>query len=262
MGLWLAYPHRDLPVVPAAASAAAYLIAALWHPAGRYLRNLRPVEDIVAYIRWMRSTTPIIRFNGECFHHELRRHWVIETCVGPDGKLHEREVPRDEWERIVTLRPIQDFAYASWADHSAHLTDAIYRHQALCVDFRIIAKPADASTAAALAAARDSFIARFANHDVRFHFTETVLAAGFKPRMLAVVDMSRKSPLLDFNTFVLLTALGLLAPYLIWFEHRTRTGTFRFRKLFSTARFARPLRTSAHRARVYPKVYPRAFSTR
>lgn len=129
--------------------------------------------------------------------------------------------------------------------------------QALCVDFRIIAKPADVSTASALAIARGAFIARFANHDVRFHFTETALAAGFKPRMLSVVEMARKSPLLDFNTFVLLTALGLLAPYLIWFEHRTKAGTFHFRKLFSTTRIARPLRTSSHRAGVYPKVYPR-----
>src|SRR5690606_27644669 len=129
-------------------------------------------------------------------------------------------------------------AFANWSDRSADLTEAIHRHQALCVVFRIIAEPADAPTASAHAAARNAFITRFRHYDARFHFSEAALAAGFKSRMLSIVDMARKSPALDFYAFVLFALLGLLAPYLLWFEHRTATGTFHFRKLFSTARIA------------------------
>lgn len=166
-------------------------------------------------------------------------------------------MPRDEWERVITLRPYHDFAFANWSDRSADLTEAIHRHQALCVVFRIIAEPADAPTASAHAAARNAFITRFRHYDARFHFSEAALAAGFKSRMLSIVDMARKSPALDFYAFVLFALLGLLAPYLLWFEHRTATGTFHFRKLFSTARIASPMRASSHRSGVYPKVYPR-----
>jgi hypothetical protein len=57
LGQWLLTPHSQFLTTPAVAAAIAYLVAAIWHPAGRYLRNLHPVEDVVACISRMRATS-------------------------------------------------------------------------------------------------------------------------------------------------------------------------------------------------------------
>jgi hypothetical protein len=208
----------------------------------------------------MRATLPIVRFTGECYHHELRTKWINEIYMDSDGKPQQREVPRDEWERVTTLCPSQDFGFAGWSDRSTSLTAAIYQHQAVCVDFRLIATPADSSTASAYAAARSAFLAKHANHDACFDFAQVALATGFKPKMLSVVHMARKSPALSLKVYVTLALLGMLAPYLIWFELRTTAGSLHFRKLFSTVPSVKPMLNLANDRRVYRNVYPRTSS--
>lgn len=223
-----------------------YWIYAGQHPALRYLLNLNPIEDVVAYVKRIEAAAPTISFHGECYHYETRTRWVTETYTDYEtrhdfssGRLETVPVTRTRQkletyqERITTHTATEEFKFSAWRDQTRKLSGAIYHYQATRVAFALAVTPGDSETAAAFEAARTAFQDAHKDCDVHFDFSENIRVEGFKPRMLSIVDLSNKSPAMNSATYILFAAIGLGWPYLLWFNHRTVQGTFTFTKTFS-----------------------------
>jgi hypothetical protein len=212
-------------------------------PALRYLANLSSAEDVVMHIKKRRDTPPSLGFTCECSHTETRKRYVTEYYTEYewryDGTANaSRSVPvsktrqREETyqEQVVTYRGSCAFVYSRWVDVSAALTDEIYNYEAVRIDLSFGVGYGDRRTAEAYAAARSRFIEQNRNRDTSFRYWEHCTLDGFRPKLLSIVDLSKRSPLMSVWAYLLLGAFGLSWPYRLWFNRQTVGGSYRLEK--------------------------------
>ena len=221
----------------------AYLLNAFRSSALRYLWHLNLVEDVVTYIGRLQATPPQLGFSCECYHMETRTRYVTEHYTEYQHEYDSsskcsRSVPvtktRQKLEtyqaRVVTFSETERFKFARWEDISEQLTDIIYQYQATRIDFSFAVDAGDGTTQKRYNTVKQNFITKNQKRDSNFDFNEYCRIDGFHPKMLSIVDLKKKSPLLHWSCYVALTLCGLSWPYRIWFDRKTVYGVFMFRK--------------------------------
>jgi len=234
---------RDASLAITVIATAAYLLNSFRASILGYLWNLNAVEDVVAYIRRLQTTPPQLGFSCECYHMETRTRYVTEHYTEyqheyDSSSKSSRSVPVTKTrqkletyqERVVTFSESERFVFARWEDISEKLTDTIYQYQATRVDFSFTVDAGDRATQKRYNTVKQNFIARNQERDSSFEFSEHCRIEDFHPKMLSIVDLKKKSPLMHWSCYVVFTLCGLSWPYRIWFDRKTVYGAFMFRK--------------------------------
>ncbi len=234
---------RENANIALAVAGLAYAIEALCSPVQRYLWRLDPVEDVVAYLARVRETAPELGFSCECSHMETRMRMVTDTFTETKQQFDPatnstvsvpvtRTQQRMETyqERVVTHSETRPFSFSAWDDVSAALTEDIYRCAATAVDCSKGFEFGDPSVEERYQAERGAFILRNKGRDATFDFTEYFRISGFQSKLLSVVDLNRKSPLLHWFWFAVATLAGLSWLYRLWFDRNTTSAAFHFQK--------------------------------
>jgi hypothetical protein len=214
-----------------------YLIAALSADTLAYLWNLDHVESILTYAARIRTSDPTFEFSCRCYHFEQRVRYVTKTeqhTTYVDGKsvtvTVEMKVPEVYQVEVTTHTEARNFVYSRCQDASSELNETIHNYLAVRVDCEQEIYYGDGATRASYDTAKANFIASNKWRDTHFDFGERSYIPGFKKRLLSIVDLSQKSPLMHWFVYVLATLLLLSWPYRLWFDSRTMKGHLEFKK--------------------------------
>jgi hypothetical protein len=236
-------PSSETPQAIAIVAVLGYLFNSFASPTLKYLWHLNPVEDVVAYIRGREATPPELGFTCECYHMETRTRFITEHYTEYEEQYDpstqscrtvavskSRQKQETDQERVVTFKGDERFGYSQWDDISGELTADIYRYQAMRVDFSFKVDFGDREIEDRYNVKKKQFISNNERRDKCFDFHEYCRIADFHPRMLAIVDAKKKSPLLHWVSYIFIALVGLSWPYRIWFDRETASGAFTFRK--------------------------------
>lgn len=212
------------------AAALVYLVESFSSPVFAYLRHLKTAEDVVTYIQRLKTYPPSVAFSCQCYHTETRTRHVTETYTDANGYTQTRQRAEQYQETVITYSETQPFVFSRWEECSADLTAAIFCYQYTCIDFEIACPRGNLRTEERYNAEKTQFIARNQYRDAGFSFWENCSLHDFTPKMLSIVDIKKKSPLLHWSTYILVTLLMLSWPYRLWFDRSTVYGHFCFQK--------------------------------
>ncbi|KAL0484506.1 3 TM domain-containing transmembrane protein [Acrasis kona] len=208
-----------------------YIIEIMCSSTVSYLRNLLLVEDIVTHINRIRDTAPSIGFHCECYHYETRTRLVSYTHTDSNGRTHLRHRTETYQVKVVSHAESERFHYKKHNDKSGIVTNDLLKYNATRIDFTKQWSPGDAKTLRAYQDQLNNFRRRNERRDTHFNMGETFDIPGYSEKMLAIVDLNKKSYFLTVG-WCLFFSLVLLQSwtYRVWMDRVSVKAKYHFNK--------------------------------
>lgn len=234
----------DIFIFIAVGAYIALLVESFMSPVFTYLRHLYRVEDVIEYIRRVRASPPEIYWSCESYHYETRTRWVTEYYTEYETRYNwatkstemipvqkSRQKQETYIEKVVTHRESQDFNYEMFEDISGEITDAIFKFEAIKIQFTKCYKFGNKEIRNRYKSEKSQMVTRNKPRDTHFSFYEELHIADFKEKMLSIVDLDKVSWFMKWPLYILTTLLGCSWLHRFWFEKKTVYGKYMFVKL-------------------------------
>jgi hypothetical protein len=211
-----------------------YALEVSFSSTSRYLWNLYVVEDIVTFINRLRDRAPEIWFYCCCYHYETRTRWVTEHYTEHvNGRAESRTRTRLETyqEKVVTHTEKELFRFARFMDASGVVCNDILKYNATRIDFTKGWTAGTPQTAQAHEQQKYNFVARNRNRDEHFEFTEGMDFYGFQEKMLAIVDLQKKSIFMNWASYFGFSIILMQSwLYRVWLDRNSVKARYHFNK--------------------------------
>ncbi|CAB9522805.1 transmembrane protein 151B [Seminavis robusta] len=171
---------------------------------GKYLKNIHSNEDLHQYLKRMYATAPTLSITIECYHYETR----VVHYTDSNGN----SCTRTETYPVVTYVETEPIHIQSWEDQSVPLDPKLIQFEVTKVRMHKT-YTGDAN----LAAKSEDLIRRNRYRDLYYNFRTNYGIEGFKERLLAFVDLSKKPSMLNYPACLISHLLIFPAlPYRLW----------------------------------------------
>jgi len=203
-----------------------YLIESFCSATSAYLWNFSPDEDIVSYVKRLRTYAPVLSFHCECYHYRTYVTYSTDSKGNQTSQTHT--------EKVTTHTETQRFPYSRCVDDSGDISENVFVYNSTRVDFSKDIQFGDDRTAFLYNSAKSAFIERNKYRDTHFDFAEHKDLQDFKEKVLSIVDTKQVSCFMSWGVYFVLTVFCMMsAPYRIWLDNNSIHAKFVFiKKIF------------------------------
>jgi len=133
---------------------------------------------------------------------------------------------------VVTYSEKENFSYSKVDDQSGDVSQDIFLYNAIKIAFSKGWHCGDSQTEQAYTLAVNNFKSRNQNRDTHFSFYEGMHIAGYKEKVLSIVDLTRKTSFMHWSAY-LIVSLFLMSSllYRLWLEKYTVKANFHLEKV-------------------------------
>jgi hypothetical protein len=150
-----------------------------------------------------------------------------------NGRAESRTRTRVETytEKVVTHTEQESFRYARFSDDSGVVHNDILRHNATRIDFTKGWKAGSPQTQQFYESQKFAFQSRNRHRDTHFSFSEGMSFAGFQEKMLAIVDLKKKSIFMNWLAYAIVAIIFMQSwLYRLWMEKSSVKARYHFNK--------------------------------
>lgn len=199
----------------------------------KYLLNIKASgkNDILTYVEQIKASPPVISMSCQCYHFETRTRLVTENYGEyVNGQYVTRTSTRTEvyQEIVVTYTGYEVFHHREWLDVSGSLSNELYNHNVVRIDFSKTWTAGDQQTQAAFNYQYDEFKRKYEHRDTYFSSSYDISIQNYKPFVLSVI---KEKWYLSWGAYVIATIFLSSIFYRYWFDRHSVKGNFEFKKI-------------------------------